>query len=77
MRNIDGNKYYPVPFEIMSTYHTPISFTSPITIGILEDYGYVINWDNKELIAARNILESKRDTLGSMSLGEAITKSFS
>ena len=77
VRNIDGNKYYPVPFEIMSTYHTPISFTSPITMGILEDYGYFINWNNKELIAARNILESKRDTLGDMSLGEAITKSFS
>ena len=46
-------------------------------MGILEDYGYVINWNNKELIAARNILESKRDTLGNMSLGEAITKSFS
>ncbi len=77
IRIIDGVEYYPLPFEIMSTYHTNISFTSPITLGILEDYGYEINWNNEEIVAATNIQVERANQLNGKSLGKAVSEYFS
>ena len=77
IRTINGIEHYPVPFEIMSTYHSDISFTSPITFGILEDYGYEIDWNNKELLSAINIQKEKASAFTESSLGKAISDYFS
>ena len=77
IRTINGIEHYPVPFEIMSTYHSNISFTSPITFGILEDYGYEIDWNNKELVSAINIQKEKASAFTESSLGKAIADYFS
>ena len=77
IRNIDGVEYYPMPFEIMSTYHTDISFTSPITIGVLEDYGYEIDWNNEEINKAINIQVTRANSLNGKSLGKAVSEYFS
>ena len=77
IRVIDGVEYYPLPFEIMSTYHTNISFTSPITLGILEDYGYEINWNNEEIVAATNIQVERANQLNGKALGKAVSEYFS
>ena len=77
IRVIDGVHYYPTPFEIMSTYHTDVSFTSPITLGVLEDYGYEINWNNEEIVAAINIQVERANQLNGRSLGEVVTEYFS
>ena len=77
IRNIDGVEYYPMPFEIMSTYHTDISFTSPITIGVLEDYGYEIDWNNEEINKAINIQVERANSLNGKSLGKAVSEYFS
>ena len=77
IRIIDNVEYYPVPFEIMSTYHTNVSFTSPITIGVLEDYGYEINWEDKEIVAAIDIQVNRSNQLNGKSLGKAVSEYFS
>ena len=77
IRTINGIEHYPVPFEIMSTYHSNISFTSPITFGILEDYGYEIDWTNEQLISAINIQKERAQTVTESSLGKAISNYFS
>ena len=61
----------------MSTYHTDVSFTSPITLGVLEDYGYEINWNNEEIVAAINIQVERANQLNGRSLGEVVTEYFS
>ena len=77
IRVIDGVNYYPTPFEIMSTYHTDVSFTSPITLGVLEDYGYEIDWNNKEIVAGTNIQIERANQLNGKSLGKAVSEYFS
>jgi hypothetical protein len=77
IRVIDNVEYYPIPFEIMSTYHTDISFTSPLTLGVLEDYGYEIDWTNDEIRSAIDIQEERVKQLNGTSLGKAISEYFS
>lgn len=77
VRVIDGIEHYPVPYEIMSTYHTTLSVTSPLSIGILEDYGFVINWDHQELKLAEEIFINKNIELKDKSAGQAITEYYS
>ena len=61
----------------MSTHHTDISFTSPITIGVLEDYGYEIDWNNEEINKAINIQVTRANSLNEKSLGKAVSEYFS
>ena len=77
IRVMNGIEYYPIPFEIMSTYHTDVSFTSPITLGVLEDYGYEINWTNEEIVTATNIQVERANQLDNIPLGKAISQYFS
>ena len=46
-------------------------------MGILEDYGYSINWENEDIVAASNILKNKKASLlPNQSVGGEITKYF-